>query len=182
MPDRILGSEFPATAHQAGVSLIAAVSSNGVIGRSNQLLWRLPEDTRYFKNRTWGMPVIMGRKTLDSLAGKPLPGRYNIVVSHQPPTQLVDGRIRFAASIDEALILARDTGCLESFFIGGGQLYAAAFPLADRIYLTRVHAEFQGDARFPAFSDEGWRLAERRDYAADSKNPIDMSFEIWIKR
>lgn len=132
------------------LSLIVAVSENGVIGRANRLPWRLPEDLQRFRRLTTGHPVIMGRKTFESI-GKPLPGRTSIVVSR---TERFPGTIT-ARSLDEALEeAARAPGADATFVIGGGEVYREALPLAARIHLTRVHARVDGDATFPELGKE----------------------------
>jgi dihydrofolate reductase len=129
------------------VSLIAVVARNGAIGRGNALLWRLPEDLRHFKRTTLGHPVVMGRKTWDSI-GRPLPGRRNIVVTRDPQWQ-ASGAER-AGSLDEALALARNEARL--FVIGGAQIYAQALPIADELVLTEVDADAaDADTFFPAW-------------------------------
>ena len=129
------------------VGLIAAIARNGAIGRGNELLWRLPEDLKHFKRTTLGHPVVMGRKTWESI-GRPLPGRRNIVVTRDPQWQ-ASGAER-AGSLDEALALARDEAKL--FVIGGAQIYAQALPIADELVLTEIDAEAaEADIFFPAW-------------------------------
>lgn len=141
------------------VSLIAAVGSNGAIGKGNLLLWSIPEDMAYFKQVTLGRPVIMGRKTWESLPPRfrPLPGRSNVVVSRNPD-YAVPGAI-LALSLEAALAAA---GAGEVFVIGGAELYAQSLPLADRLYLTRVEDAPEADAFFPAPPAEQWREVSRR--------------------
>jgi dihydrofolate reductase len=131
------------------INLIAAVASNGVIGGGNALLWRLPEDLQRFKQLTLGSPIIMGRKTFESI-GRPLPGRYNIVVTRNPAwtTEGVDTRL----SLDDALAAAAQAE--EIFVIGGAEIYALALPRADRLLLTELHQAFEGDAFFPPWPRE----------------------------
>jgi dihydrofolate reductase len=138
------------------VSLIAALARNRVIGAGNRLPWHLPEDLKHFKRLTMGAPVIMGRKTHESI-GKPLPGRRNIVVTRRPGARW-DG-CETAASLEAALALAGDVP--EVFVIGGAELYAAALPRADRMHLTLLDADYEGDARFPDFDPGDWRETAR---------------------
>jgi dihydrofolate reductase len=139
------------------VSLIWAMASNRVIGRGNRLPWKLSTDMQHFRRVTLGKPVIMGRRTFESLE-KPLPGRLNIVVTRDPGLQLPG--IRVAHSLDDALDIAAAQcvidGQDELFVIGGAEIYALALPLADRLYLTEVHAEIEGDTWFPEFDRDLW--------------------------
>ncbi|HLB15045.1 MAG TPA: dihydrofolate reductase [Burkholderiales bacterium] len=137
-------------------ALVAALARNRVIGVGNRLPWRLPEDLARFKRLTMGAPVIMGRKTRESI-GRPLPGRRNIVVTRARDVNW-EGCI-VAHSLDEALALARDAG--EAFVIGGAELYAQALPRADRLYLTLIDADYAGDASFPEFDAAAWREVAR---------------------
>ncbi|MBW7902314.1 MAG: dihydrofolate reductase [Rhodocyclaceae bacterium] len=138
------------------VSLIAAMDRRRLIGRDNALPWRLPEDLRHFKATTLGKPVIMGRKTWESL-GRPLPERRNIVVSRNAGYAAAGAEL--AASLPAALARAGDVD--EAFVIGGAELYRQALPLAQRLYLTEIDAEFAGDAWFPEFAAAEWREAAR---------------------
>ncbi len=161
------------------VSIIVAASENNVIGRDNQLLWHLPEDMKFFKNTTWGMPVIMGRKTYESM-GKALPGRINIVVTRQQAWAAEN--VFVAAGIPEALKIASATNCKECFIIGGGEIYRQVFDKANRIYLTRVHAVVEGDTYFPGITDDNWELISAEDRAADEKNVFGFSFQKWQRK
>ena len=157
------------------LSLICAVASNRVIGRDNDLPWRLPEDMRHFMHTTLGKPVIMGRRTYESM-DQPLPRRCNIVVSRSlaPPSG-----VQIAKSLEEALQLAKvecsASGTNEYFVIGGSQLFAASLPLAQRLYLTWVHAEVEGDTFFPEFDLEAWRELQREDFSASANRPYAFS-------
>lgn len=146
-------------------SLVVAVAENGVIGRNNQLPWRLPGDLAYFKLVTMGHPIVMGRRTYESI-GRPLPGRTNIVVTHQrgyaaPGCVVVH-------SLDEAWKAADGAG--EVSVIGGTALFRDALPLADRIHLTEVQAKIEGDTFFPAFERGEWRETEVARHPADAKH------------
>lgn len=160
---------MPVPDRRAGVSprlsLIAAVARNGVIGRDNRLPWRLPEDLRHFKALTMGHPLIMGRKTWESLPGR-LPGRPHIVVTRNPAYRAEGATVvgSLAAAIEAA---GRMPGGEEVFLIGGAQLYAQALPIADRLYLTEIDADFEGDARFPVWDRARWRETAREPHRAD---------------
>jgi len=140
------------------ISLIVAVSRNGVIGIDNQLPWHLPEDLKYFKSVTMGKPIIMGRKTYDSI-GRPLPGRTNIVITRDSSWQ-AEG-VEVAQTLAQAMTLGRlacaNAGADEAMVIGGEQIYRMTLPAADRLYLTEVQAEVEGDAFFPEFDAKEWQ-------------------------
>jgi dihydrofolate reductase len=164
------------------ISLIAAVSENNVIGKNNQLIWNLPNDMKFFKNTTWGMPVIMGRKTFDTFKGNPLPGRFNFVITRKPAFQIDDKRVKVAGTLEEAIRMARQTDCKEAFVIGGGQIYEQALPLADKIYLTRVHGNFSGDAFFPDFNKAEWDKTSEINFEKDEKHAYPYSFQTWARK
>lgn len=148
-----------AAAESAGprVYLIAAVAANGVIGANGKLPWHLPEDLKHFKALTLGHPLIMGRKTWESL-GKALSGRENIVVTRAPGYDAPGASV--ASSLDGALALC--AGEPTVFVIGGGELYSAALPLADGLVLTEIQRDYAGDARFPRFDRSAWRETQRK--------------------
>lgn len=152
------------------LAIIVAVSENGVIGRDNALPWHLPEDLRHFKQVTMGKPIIMGRKTFESI-GKPLPGRDNIVISRNPAFA-AEG-VSVASSLEEALALGADfaekAGVQEMLVIGGAGLYQAAIPSADRLYLTEVHASVEGDTRLPDLDWSQWCEVRRERGSPDSQ-------------
>lgn len=158
------------------ISLVVASASNNAIGKDNKMPWHLPNDMRHFKNITWGMPVIMGRKTFESL-GKPLAGRKNIVVTQQPSWK-AEGAIA-VKNLDDAMFVAKQTDAKEIMVIGGGEIYKQFFPKADRIYLTRVETEPEADTFFPAIDPAQWRLVNKKDYEADEKNSYKYSFQQW---
>lgn len=139
------------------VAAIAAMSQNLVIGKDNKLLWHIPEDFKHFKRTTLGKPVIMGRKTYLSL-GKPLPGRTNIVITSKPDE--IEGDVVTVDTIEDAIAkakkIAQDTNVDEVFIIGGGQIYEAALPLTDRIYLTVINQDYEGDTFFPKLNPAEW--------------------------
>lgn len=163
------------------LALIAALADNRVIGIDNRLPWHLPADLKHFKAVTLGKPIIMGRKTWDSL-GRPLPGRLNLVVSRQAGLQL-DGAEVFAslpAAIARADEWARERGVDELMLIGGAELYAQGLALAQRLYLTRVHLAPEGDAFFPEFAEGDWQLASREEHAAAAETPAH-AYEVWVR-
>jgi dihydrofolate reductase len=166
----------PANAHHfTKISLLAAVARNGVIGHQGRLPWHLPEDLRRFKRLTLGHPVIMGRKTYDSILqtlGKPLPGRENIVVTRSAGFAAPGCRV--AASIEGALTAAAGApGGDEVFVIGGAEIYRLAFPLATQLDMTEIDADFEGDAWFPAYDHDEWRELAREEPAADAAGTGD---------
>lgn len=172
-------SESPIPPSGGGGAIIVAASSNNAIGKNNQLLWHLPNDLKFFKNTTWGMPVIMGRKTFEAV-NKLLPGRFNIVITRQADWKF-DGVI-VAADLQDALQKAAETNCKEIFIIGGGEIYKQAMEMADKIYLTRVHADIEGDTFFPAIDESKWKLSSNQDFAADEKHAFAYSFQTWNKK
>ncbi|MFQ5546687.1 MAG: type 3 dihydrofolate reductase [Woeseia sp.] len=153
------------------ISIIVAASTNNVIGQHGQLPWRLPDDLKRFKRLTTGKPVIMGRRTFESI-GKPLPERQNIVLSTRPGLE-IDG-CEVAVSTDNALELSGDAE--EVMVIGGGKIYEQMLPMADRIYMTRVNAEVEGDAYFPGIDESEWRITDREDFAESDSRQFGFSF------
>ncbi len=141
------------------VSLIAAITKNRVLGKDNRLLWNLPEDLKNFRKITSGNTVIMGRKTFESI-GRPLPHRNNIVISRDFPER--EG-IVLCRNLNEAIEKARSFG-KEVFIIGGASVYAQALPQAEKMYLSHVKKEFEGDAYFPEFKEEEWQMEEEKDF------------------
>ncbi|HNP54512.1 MAG TPA: dihydrofolate reductase [Ferruginibacter sp.] len=162
------------------ITLIVAASTNHAIGKDGQLLWHLPNDLKFFKNSTWGLPVIMGRKTFESV-NKPLPGRFNIVVT-QNPNWPVPAGVWMAGDLRSALQQAVKTGAKECFIIGGGEIYQQALPMADRVLLTRVHATLEGDAFFPELKESDWMLERDLFFPSDEKHAYPYSFQTWIRR
>lgn len=158
------------------VSLIAAADENNVIGHGNTMPWRLPDELKHFRATTKGHPVIMGRKTYDSI-GRPLPERLNIVVSRNPDFQ-AEGCL-VVHSLHDAIELAKREATDEAFVIGGAQLYEVALPIADRIYLTRIHTHLTaGDAYFPAIPFEEWEEVSRERHETDERHPFAFSFTV----
>lgn len=161
------------------ISIIVAVSENGVIGKDNQLLWRLPDDLKRFKQLTLGHPMIMGRKTFESI-GKPLPGRTSIVITSQKNFN-VDG-ILVTHSLEEALHIARGIEQTEAFIIGGGDIYKQALPLADRLYVTEVETVMDGDTFFEITDHGAWNESERIVHEADERHKYKFAFVNYIKQ
>lgn len=159
------------------ISLITAMADNRVIGIENRLPWNLPADMKWFRQQTTGKPVLMGRKTYDSI-GRPLPKRRNIIISRDS-SLLIEG-CEVAGSADAALELCRDEA--EVMVIGGASFYEQMLPRADRLYLTLVHAEIAGDARFPEIDFSQWHEMERHDHPADDANAFACTFLILERR
>jgi dihydrofolate reductase len=154
------------------LSLIAAMAQDRVIGLNNQMPWHMPADLAHFKQITLGKPVVMGRKTFDSI-GRLLPGRRNIVISRQPKP--ADFTADWVQSVDAALELLRNEA--EVMIIGGAELYRQLLPMADRLYLTEFDLKVQGDAWFPDYHQVGtWRVCAKQEHQADAKNPVNYRF------
>lgn len=161
------------------LAIVVAASLNNAIGKDNRLLWSLPNDMKFFKNTTWAMPVIMGRKTFESL-GKPLPGRLNIVITRQADWQ-PEGAAQ-AGSLQEAIQVAKGEHFREAYVIGGGEIYREALPLTDTIYLTRVETVVDADTFFPEIDDKQWKLSYSQSFAADEKHAYPYRFETWVRQ
>lgn len=157
------------------VTLIVAMSENRAIGRDNRLPWHLAADLAQFKRLTMGHHLVMGRKTYESI-GRPLPGREMIVVTRQEGYAAPG--CAGAPSLEAALALARARGEGEAFVIGGAELFAAALPLAGRMYLTLVHAQVEADAFFPAFDEAGWVELSSWPHPADARNEFPFTFVV----
>lgn len=161
------------------LSLLVAVSENGAIGKDNQLLWRLPDDLKLFKNLTLGHPIIMGRKTFDSI-GKPLPGRTSIVVTRNKNLS-IEGAIvvnDLAAAID----IAKKLGTDEAFVIGGGELYKVSEPLAQKLYITEVETVIKGDTFFKVSHPENWTETKRVVHPIDDRHAYQFSFVEYVRK
>lgn len=161
------------------LSLVVAASENNVIGKDNKLLWHLPNDLKFFKNTTWGMPVIMGRKTFESV-GKPLPGRTNIVITRQEGWN--SEKVIVVKSMDEAIEQSSSIDAREAYIIGGGEIYKQSMDLADRIYITRVHAELEGDTFFPVIDTNTFELVSSLPFEADEAHQYAYTFEVWQRK
>jgi dihydrofolate reductase len=159
------------------LSLIVATDNENGIGKNNQLLWHLPNDLKFFKTTTSGHTIIMGRKTFDSI-GKVLPNRRNIVISRQPEFK-IEG-VEVYPNLDAALETCTDEK--EVFIIGGGEIYKQALPKTQRIYLTKVHHEFDADTFFPMLDAKDWEVTFEEDHFKDEKHQYDYSFVILDRR
>ena len=153
------------------VSLLVAAAEKNEIGKNNQLLWHLPNDMKFFKNTTWGMVVIMGRKTFESM-GKPLAGRMNIVITAQPGWKAAN--VTTANSLKDAIEKAKEASYKE--------IYKQSMTLADCIYLTRVHASFDADTFFPEINPEQWKQVSNENFSKDGKHLYDYSFQKWVRK
>lgn len=154
------------------LTLVVAASDNQVIGREGGLPWHIPEDLKRFRRLTWGKPLLMGRRTFQAI-GRPLPGRRNIVISRQPGLDIEGCEV--VAGVDEALVLVSDQP--EVMVIGGGEIYRALLPLADRIEMTRVHADVPGDTFFPELDPTKWSLVASEESAAGEESGIALTYE-----
>lgn len=166
------------------VSLIVAIASNHVIGKDNDLIWFLPKDLKYFKDTTAGHTVIMGRKNFFSIPEKyrPLPGRTNIVVTRQKDI-IKDENVPVVRSLEEGIQLAINSGDKEPFIIGGGQIYnyALANHLVDRMYITHIHNDFEGDTFFPHFDAKNWKLVSEEHIMKDHRHEWDFTYAVYDK-
>ena len=160
------------------LSHIVAVSENHVIGTDNHLPWNLASDFRYFKNKTWGMPVIMGRKTFESMK-KDLPGRINIVLTKKKDWN--PKNVFVTHEIEEAIKKANESDAKEIFIIGGGEIFKQTMEKVNRIYLTRVHTKVEGDTSYPELDKSKWKLVKEQSFPADEKNNFPYTFEVWEK-
>lgn len=164
------------------LSLIVAMAENRCIGIENRLPWHLPEDLKFFKKTTLGKPIIMGRKTFDSI-GKPLPGRTNIVVTRNEAWQHEAVKVvnTLEAAIKEARHVCEENGIDEAVIIGGEQIYHLALDYVNCLYITRIKAVVEGDAFFPEFDQSKWRIADKIEHFSDERNPYDYTVECWVK-
>ena len=156
------------------LSMIVAHANNRVIGKDNDMPWHLPADLAYFKKTTLGKPIIMGRKTYESI-GRPLPGRKNIVISRDASYQ-ADG-IDVVGSVEDALALVRDVE--EVMVIGGGAIYQHCLPTAQRLYITHIDAQIEGDTYFPEYDLKHWKKFSSEMYSADEKNQYQLEFAVY---
>lgn len=159
------------------LSILAAKSENNIIGNDNRLVWHLPADLKHFRELTTGGTVIMGRKTYESI-GKPLPNRENIVITRQKDYPAPGCRV--VGSLQEAIQLSDQEENV--FIVGGGEIYRQAMDIAGTLYITEVHAEFQGDTVFPEIDGNTWEETFREDHSADEKNPFGFSFVTYQRK
>jgi dihydrofolate reductase len=165
------------------LSVVVAASIENAIGKDNQLLWKLPNDLKFFKNLTWGMPILMGRKTFESIGSKALPGRMNIVLTRQ--SSLIQGSqlLVAAESMEHAMALAEKSGYKELFVIGGSELYRQIIPEADNIYLTRVDGKFpDADTYIDAIDQTKFQLVSTEEMPKDEKHQYAYRFETWQRK
>jgi len=162
--------------------MIVATANNNVIGKDNDMPWHLPADLAYFKKVTLGKPIIMGRKTYESI-GRPLPGRRNIVISRDESYQS-DG-IDTVTSVEQAIALVDGSdgseGVEEIMVIGGGAIYKHCLPAAQRLYITHINAEIEGDTQFPHYDDGSWKKVASEVRASDEKNAYQLDFCVYVK-
>ena len=164
------------------ISMIAAMGSNRVIGKDNDIPWHLPDDFKFFKDTTIGHHVIMGRKNWESLphSFQPLPGRPNIVITRQSDFIAEGGVV--VDSLESALAIAKKSGEEEAFIIGGGEIYRMGLDLADRIYLTEINGDFDGSVTFPEFDQSKWEETSREHHAIDERHQYSFDFVVYSKK
>ena len=164
------------------ISLVVAAAENNAIGKDNQMLWHLPNDLKYFKNITWGLPILMGRKTFESFGGgKPLPGRANLILTHNKNYHPAGTVV--VNNLDDVFFFVNENDFNELMVIGGGEIYNLMLPKANKIYLTRVHHSFtDADAFFPLIDEKKWIKKSVQDFAMDDKHQYAYSFEMWEKK
>ncbi|MEO7210189.1 MAG: dihydrofolate reductase [Chitinophagaceae bacterium] len=163
------------------LSFVVAASTNNAIGKNNKLLWHLPNDLAFFKNTTWGMPVLMGSKTFESINSKPLKGRHNLILTHDKNFS-ADG-VKVIHTIEDGVQDAMENDYRELMILGGATIYKQTMALAQKIYLTRVHAIFEdADAFIPEIKKEDWQLVSNEDFYKDEKHAYDYSFQVWERK
>ncbi len=154
-------------------SIIVAMAKNGCIGKNNNLPWRLPADLKFFKKTTLGHPILMGRKTFESIGSKPLPGRKNIVITTQK--DFTAEGVEVFHNLEDAFQATFE----DLFIIGGANIYSQTLQQADYLYITKVHTDVDGDAYFPKINIQDWKLIQEETYLADEKNQFDMTFQLF---
>lgn len=162
---------------ERNISIIVAMANNRIIGANNTMPWRCPEDLKYFKSLTMGHHMIMGRKTFDSI-GKPLPGRVSVIVTRNRDLE-IEGCV-MAHSLDEAIRACKDDN--EIFIVGGAELYALALPLVNKLYITEIQQDFDGDTYFPEFDKTKWRETAREERHQDAPQPLDYHFVTYLRK
>ncbi|MBS1626393.1 MAG: dihydrofolate reductase [Bacteroidetes bacterium] len=162
------------------ISLIAAVSDNNVIGKNNKLLWNLPNDLAFFKNKTWAMPVVMGRKTFEALNNKALSGRLNIIITRNKNFKASNAVV--VHSFADAKFVVQSNNYNELFVIGGGELYKQTINDADVLYITRVHTNVEGDTYFPEIDTKKWQLDFNEEHTVDIKHAYAYTFQLWKRK
>ncbi|MCO6496511.1 MAG: dihydrofolate reductase [Chitinophagaceae bacterium] len=161
------------------LSHIVAASENNVIGTGGGMAWSLPDDFKYFKNTTWGFPIIMGRKTFESMEND-LKGRINIVVTRDPSWSAPGTTV--VHSVEEGIEKAKEADTKEIFIIGGGKIFAETISIVNRIYITRIHAQIEGDTHYPEFSTDEWERVSAREHPIDEKHKYAFTFEVWERK
>lgn len=160
---------------------MVAASTNNAIGKHNKLLWHLPNDLAFFKNTTWGMIVLMGRKTFESIQSKPLKGRRNLILTHDKNFS-AEG-VKVIHTIEDGVQDAQDNDYREIMILGGATVYQQTIGLAQKIYLTRVHNIFEdADAFIPEIKEDEWQLVSNEDFYKDEKHAYDYSFQVWERK
>ncbi|PJJ75420.1 dihydrofolate reductase [Thermoflavifilum aggregans] len=162
------------------ISAIVAATRGNVIGKDNVMPWHLPADLKYFKQTTWGKPLIMGRKTFESMGGKALPGRPHIVITRQMQWSAPD--VEVTHNLLDAFHAAAKYQTSEVFVTGGADIFQQAWPYLQRIYLTRIHADIEGNRYFPHIDTHEWQLIHEQYQEADEKNTFAMSFQVWERK
>ncbi len=162
------------------ISLVVAASKNHAIGKDNRLLWHLPNDMKFFKNTTWALPVILGRKTFESMDSKPLNGRLNIIITRQKDWKAAG--VTTVHSLEEAIKLSEQEDYKECCVIGGGEIFREAMSLANRIYFTLVDATIEGDVFFPAIDPQNWQKVAEQSFTADAKHAYPYHFQRWERK
>jgi dihydrofolate reductase len=162
------------------IAAIVAKSTNHVIGKNNQLPWRLPADLKYFKQLTLHHHLLMGRKTFESI-GKPLPQRTTIVLSRNLPSITQEENLFWANTLEDGIKIAQEKQENELFIIGGAEIYRLAMPFLHRLYITEIHATVEGDAYFPLIASAEWTEISREKHTKDEKNSFDFDFVVYEK-
>lgn len=161
------------------LSLIAAIAENGVIGKDNDLIWRLPDDLKYFKQVTSGHPIIMGRKNYESI-GRPLPNRLNIVMTRRSGLEIAGCEV--VSSLDSAIKLAADSGAEKAFIIGGGEIYKMSLDIVQELHITHVHQSYDGDVSFPDVDWSKWNVEEVIEHPVDDRHAASFTIKRYLPK